>query len=80
MTRLAVALRRGDRIHVAPHDVFRFSDKPVPAGHCPDADITVAGVVRECGWAVVVICWMDGTAERCTTYDADQPFELVSAA
>jgi hypothetical protein len=80
MNRTAAAVHAGDTIHIRPHCVFRNSTAPVPTQHCPDAEIVVDAVIREDGWDVVLICWHRGSAHCATTYDADQPIELVRGA
>jgi hypothetical protein len=77
MTRRAVALHPGDRIHVQEHDVYAGWPTPVHHTHT-DAHGCVTGVVEH--GRVVVICWCGpGETRGAVVYDRNAQVELDEA-
>jgi hypothetical protein len=78
MTRKAIALHAGDRIHVQPHDVY--AGWPTPYWHTQiDAWVHVDGIAPA-GRVVVVCGHGDGNVRFAVVYDRDALVELVAVA
>jgi hypothetical protein len=78
VTREAIALHPGDRIHVQPHDIY--AGWPVPFHHTRiDAHVCVAGTARS--GRLVIVCWRGpGEVRGAVVYDQDAQVELDEAA